>query len=101
LLCNPILSALIVQIDIEQSARFGVCTPRLDHLLFSLDSIPESLSSEQIAGVRAILNAVPPGGRIFGDRLLSTTFSRIEGWKNQGAMVKNSLEGAFQIGFDD
>lgn len=100
LLCNPILSALIVQIDIEQSAQFGVCTPRLDHLLFSIDSIPSNLPDEKLAGIRAILNAVPQTGRIFGDRLPAAAYRIIETWKKEGVVSKNSLERAFEIGLD-
>ena len=101
LLCNPILSALIVQIDIEQSAQHGVCTPRLDHLLFSMDSIPSTLSNEQAAGIRAVLNAVPIGGRIFGDRLPTMAYQTIEKLKKEGVVSKNNLERAFQIGLND
>jgi hypothetical protein len=100
LLCNPILSALIVQIDIDQSAQFGVCTPRLDHLLFSIDSIPSNLSDESLAGIRAILNAVPQTGRIFGDSLPTSAYQIIETWKKEGVVSKNSLERAFDIGLD-
>lgn len=100
LLCNPILSALIVQIDIEHSAQFGVCTPRLDHLLFSNDSIPTTVSDEQAAGIRAILNAVPVGGKIFGDGLPASVYQIIEQGKKEGVVAKNSLERAFQIGFN-
>jgi cyanophycin synthetase len=100
LLCNPILSALIVQIDIDQSAQFGVCTPRLDHLLFSTDSIPSNLPDERLAGIRAILNAVPQTGRIFGDRLPAPAYQIIETWKKEGVVSKNSLERAFEIGLD-
>lgn len=100
LLCNPILSALIVQIDIDQSAQFGVCTPRLDHLLFSIDSIPSNLPDEKLAGIRAILNAVPQTGRIFGDRLPAAAYRIIETWKKEGVVSKNSLERAFEIGLD-
>ena len=100
LLCNPILSALIVQIDIDQSAQFGVCTPRLDHLLFSIDSIPSNLSDESLAGIRAILNAVPQTGRIFGDSLPASAYQIIETWKKEGAVSKNTLERAFEIGLD-
>ena len=100
LLCNPILSALIVQIDIDQSAQFGVCTPRLDHLLFSIDSIPSNLPDASLAGIRAILNAVPQTGRIFGDRLPASAYQIIETWKKEGVVSKNSLERAFEIGLD-
>lgn len=100
LLCNPILSALIVQIDIEHSAQFGVCTPRLDHLLFSNDSIRTTVSDEQAAGIRAILNAVPVNGKIFGDALPASVYQIIEQGKKEGVVAKNSLERAFQIGFN-
>jgi len=99
LLCNPLLSALVVHLDLINSSQKGVCTPRLDRVLLASESISEHPSSEEVAGVRAILNAVPPGGSIFGDRLPESIFTKILDWKNPQSLAKNSLERAFEIKF--
>ena len=99
LLCNPILSAIVVHLDVLQSATHGVCSPRLDCVLFANGSIGETPSDEEWAGVRAILNAVPPKGSIFGDRLSTQAMEQIQEWKNPESIAKNTLERAFEIPF--
>ncbi|MFY8202456.1 MAG: hypothetical protein ACOVLE_17410, partial [Pirellula staleyi] len=99
LLCNPILSAIVVHLDVLQSATHGVCAPRLDWVLFANGSIGEFPSDDEWAGVRAILNAVPPNGSIFGDRLSKEAMDKILQWKNPQSIAKNTLERAFEIAF--
>ena len=100
LLCNPILSAIVVHLDILQSAKHGVCTPRLDRVLFGKGSVSESASGEESAGLRAILNAIPPDGSIFGDRLPAMIFDEILRWKQEKSLAKNTFERAFEIAIE-
>jgi cyanophycin synthetase len=96
ILCNPILSALLIHLDVLQSAMRGLCSPRLDRVLFSQDSISENPSSTEIAGLKAILNAVT-NGSVFGDRLPSESFHHIAKYKNSRSSAKNTLDRAFEI----
>ncbi len=99
LLCNPILSAIVVHVDLIQSASNGVCAPRFDRLLFANDSLGKEPSEEESAGLRAILNAVPGTGSIFGDNLSAPAFANILMWKNKSSVTRNTLERAFEIRF--
>ena len=99
LLCNPILSAIIVHIDLIQSASKGVCTPRLDRLIFPSDSLSLHPSDEELAGLRAALNAVPDQGALFGDRLPADAFANVMTWKRESSTARNTLERAFDIQF--
>ena len=99
LLCNPILNAIVVHVDLHQSALSGVCAPRLDRLLFPNDSLKEETVGEVSAGLRAVLNAVPNLGSIFGDGLSPNAFSNIMKWKKASCVAKNTLERAFEIEF--
>jgi cyanophycin synthetase len=100
LLCNPILSAIVVHLDVRRSAKEGVCAPRLDWLLLGNDAIGSAPTSEDIAGLRAILNAVPEKGFIFGDRLPIESFDKVSKWKKPATVAKNTLERAFGIEFE-
>jgi D-alanine-D-alanine ligase-like ATP-grasp enzyme len=100
LLSNPILSAIIVHIEIEPSALYGVCAPRIDRLLIAKDAIASSPHTEHRAGVQAILNAVPASGEIYGDRLSDAAFDLVLKQKNVETSARNSLERAFVISFD-
>jgi cyanophycin synthetase len=100
LLCNPILSAIVVHLDVRRSAKEGVCAPRLDWLLLGNDAVSSVPTSEDIAGLRAILNAVPEKGCIFGDRLPIDSFDRVSKWKKPTTVAKNTLERAFGIEFE-
>ena len=97
LLCNPILSAIVVHVDLRQSATEGVCAPRFDRILFANDAIPDSLDQETEAGLKAVLHAVPGDGLIFGDHLSEPAFASVCKWKNASAIARNSLERAFEI----
>ena len=99
LLCNPILSAIVVHVDLHQSSLHGVCAPRLDCLLFPFDSLTEETVGEVSAGLRAVLNAVSSNGSIFGDHLPMDVFSNIMKWKSASSEAKNTLERAFEIEF--
>jgi len=97
LLCNPILSAIVVHVDLRQSATEGVCAPRFDRILFANDAIPDSLDQATEAGLKAVLHAVPGDGLIFGDHLSEPAFASICKWKNASAIARNSLERAFEM----
>ena len=99
LLCNPILSAIVVHVDLIQSALNGVCAPRLDRLIFANDSLSEEPSADETAGLRAVLNAVPSTGSIFGDQLPAIAFANLLRWKNIACATRNTLERAFEIKF--
>ena len=99
LLCNPILSAIVVQVDLIQSALNGVPAPRFDRLLFASDSVTGEQVDEASAGLRAVLNAVPAAGSIFGDQLHVAAFSKIMKWKNPTSIARNTLDRAFEIEF--
>ena len=99
LLTNPILSAIVMHVDLMQSAISGVCAPRFDRLLFPNDSLDGELESEKLAGLRAVLNAVPGTGSIFGDRLPASAFAKISEWKLTSSIARNTLERAFEIQF--
>lgn len=99
LLCNPILNAIIVHIDVKKSAVEGLCAPRLDWLIFAQDGISQVLSAQEVDGLKAILHAVPAKGHIFGDAIPSTAFSNVMRWKHPEAIAKNTLERAFEIEF--
>lgn len=99
LLTNPILSAIVVHVDLLQSAASGVCAPRFDRLLFPSDALDGELDSEKIAGLRSVLNAVPSKGAIFGDRLPGDAFVKITAWKPESSIARNTLERAFEIQF--
>ncbi len=99
LLCNPILSAIVVHVDLLQSALSGVCVPRLDRLLFPSDSLNANPNEDEIAGLRAVLNAVPTQGSIFGDALPAAAFANVTKWKNESCIARNTLERAFEIRF--
>ncbi len=99
LLCNPILSAIVVHVDLIQSALNGVPAPRLDRLLFASDSVNEELVDEASAGLRAVLNAVPGTGSIFGDQLPVAAFAKIMQWKHPSSIARNTLDRAFAIEF--
>ncbi len=99
LLCNPILNAIVVHVDLNQSALNGVCAPRLDRLLFPNDSLNAEIAGEASAGLRAVLNAVPNTGSIFGDGLSPDALSNIMKWKSPSTVAKNTLERAFEIDF--
>jgi cyanophycin synthetase len=97
LLCNPILSALVVHLDLPQAAEWGLCAPRLDWLIMDNDTVPASPNEEWWAGLRAVLHAVPAGGSIFGDRLPHDIFHAITTIKHPESVAKNSLDRAFEI----
>jgi len=97
LLCNPILSAIIVHVDLHQSALQGLCAPRLDWVLMARDAISEQTDELEAAGLRAVLNAVPANGSIFGDRLPSAAFAKIIQFKHSESVAKNTLERAFEV----
>ena len=99
LLCNPILSAIVVHVNLKQSATDGVPAPRLDRLLFAGDAFEGDVDQEILAGLRAILNAVPNRGSIYGDKLPEAEFAQITRWKNESSVAKNTLERAFEIKF--
>ena len=99
LLCNPILSAIVVHVDLIQSASNGVCAPRFDRLLFANDSLNMEPSEDESAGLRAVLNAVPNTGSIFGDHLPAPAFANILMWKKKLSVTRNTLERAFEIKF--
>ncbi len=99
LLCNPILNAIVVHVDLQQSALSGVCAPRLDRLLFPSDALGDEIVGEASAGLRALLNAVPSGGSVFGDQLSPHAFSKIMKCKSKSSSAKNTLERAFEIEF--
>ncbi len=99
LLCNPILNAIVVHVDLQQSALSGVCAPRLDRLLFPSDALGDEIMGEASAGLRALLNAVPSGGAIFGDQLSPHAFSKIMNCKSASSAAKNTLERAFEMEF--
>ena len=99
LLCNPILSAIVVHVNLRQSAETGVPAPRLDRLLFANDAFGPDVSNDHLAGLRAVLNAVPSRGSIFGDQLPESAFSKIVQWKNESSIARNTLERAFEIKF--
>lgn len=99
LLTNPILSAIVVHVDLIQSAKSGVCAPRFDRLLFPGDALDGEFDGEKLAGIRAMLNAVPSKGSIFGDRLPDYAFSKISEWKLESSFARNTLERAFEIQF--
>ena len=99
LLTNPILSAIVVHVDLIQSSKSGVCAPRFDRLLFPGDALDGELDGEKQAGVRAVLNAVPSKGSIFGDRLPDSAFAKISEWKHESSFARNTLERAFEIQF--
>jgi len=99
LLTNPILSAIVVHVDLMQSANSGVCAPRFDRLLFPSDALDGELDGEKLAGLRAVLNAVPSKGSIFGDRLPAAAFAKITEWKLDSSIARNTLERAFEIQF--
>ena len=100
LLCNPILSAIIVHIDLHRSAFEGLCAPRLDWLLLANDSLCKTPSAEQTAGLKAVLNAVPAKGFIFGDALPAESLDQVKKYKHKQATAKNNFERAFDIEFD-
>ena len=99
LLCNPILSAVVVHVDLIQSALIGVPAPRFDRLLFASDSVEEEQADEASAGLRAVLNAVPGTGSIFGDQLHPAAFANIMKWKHPSSTARNTLDRAFEIKF--
>ncbi len=99
LLCNPILSAIVVHVDLLQSAWTGVCAPRLDRLLFAGDALSRTPDEDELAGLRAVLNAVPKHGSIFGDALPEEAFANISKWKCEPCAARNTLERAFEIRF--
>jgi len=99
LLCNPILSAIVVHVNLTQSAAEGVPAPRLDRLLFASDAFDGDIDQEILAGLRAVLNAVPNRGSIYGDKLPEAEFAQIIRWKNETSVAKNTLERAFEIKF--
>lgn len=99
LLCNPILSAIVVHVNLKQSAAEGVPAPRLDRLLFASDAFAGDVDQDTLAGLRAVLNAVPNRGSIYGDRLPETAFAKIISWKKDESIAQNTLERAFEIQF--
>lgn len=99
LLCNPILSAIVVHVNLSQSAANGVPAPRFDRLLFANDALSEHASAEELAGLRAVLNAVPSHGSIYGDKLPEYAFATIVNCKNVSSVARNTLERAFEIKF--
>jgi len=99
LLCNPILNAIVVHVDLVQSALSGVCAPRFDRLIFAGDSLNEIPVGDESAGLRAVLNAVPVKGAIFGDQLPDAAYADINRWKNESIITRNTLEQAFEIEF--
>jgi len=99
LLCNPILSAIVVHVNLKQSAAEGVPAPRLDRLLFASDAFEGDIDQEILAGLRAVLNAVPNQGSIYGDKLPENAFAQIIRWKNETSVAQNTLERAFEIKF--
>ncbi len=99
LLCNPILSAIVVHVDLNQSGLDGVCAPRLDRLLFPNDALSLAPDEHELAGLRAVLNAVPSQGSIFGDGLPQAAFDNVLKWKCESCIARNTLERAFEIRF--
>lgn len=99
LLGNPILSAIVVHVDLNQSGLSGVCAPRLDRLLLASDALSVTPDEHELAGLRAVLNAVPNHGSIFGDELPQDAFDNIMKWKSVLCAAQNTLERAFEIRF--
>ena len=97
LLGNPILSALVIHVDLETSATLGTCAPRLDWLIIPRDVIPEHPTAEQQAGLRAIIHAVPPDGHIFCDGLPESVWHSIVDSKQSSTKAQNTLDGAFEV----
>jgi cyanophycin synthetase len=97
LLGNPILSALVIHVDLETSATLGTCAPRLDWLIIPRDVIPEHPTTEQQAGLRAIIHAVPPNGHIFCDGLPESVWHSIVDSKQSSTKAQNTLDGAFEV----
>jgi cyanophycin synthetase len=97
LLGNPILSALVIHVDLETSATLGTCAPRLDWLIIPRDVILEHPTAEQQAGLRAIIHAVPPDGHIFCDGLPEFVWHSIVDSKQSSAKAQNTLDGAFEV----
>lgn len=101
LLGNPILTAILIHLDLESCALFGACAPRLDRLIVPKDAIPKAVDPamllSELAGLRAVVHAVPPHGSIYCDALSTSIWEPLSRWKQPATRLVNSLEGAFEI----
>jgi cyanophycin synthetase len=97
LLCNPILSAIVIHVDLKTSATLGACAPRLDWLLLPHKTLGASFVTEQRAGLRAILHAVPSDGHIFCESASSDVLQLLHSWKIDGTHLHPTLDGAFEV----
>lgn len=97
LLCNPILSAIVIQVDLLTSATQGACAPRLDWLLLPQKALLEESVEKHRAGLRAILHAVPSDGHIFCESASTEVLRLLDTWKLEGTHLHPTLDGAFEI----
>ncbi|AMV34249.1 Cyanophycin synthetase [Pirellula sp. SH-Sr6A] len=97
LLCNPILSAIVIHVDLVTSATCGACAPRLDWLLLPHGALRGKFFEEHRSGLRSVLHAVPAGGHIFCENPEADVWPTLESWKLDGAHLHATLDGAFEI----
>jgi cyanophycin synthetase len=97
LLCNPILSAIVIHVDVITSATLGTCAPRLDWLLLPHKALGASFVAEHRAGLRSILHAVPADGHIFCESASLDVLQLLHSWKLEGTHLHPTLDGAFEI----
>ncbi len=97
LLCNPLLNAIVVHLDLQRIALVGVGAPRLDRLMFPPNALPAKLDGVTTAGLRAVLHAVPSSGTIVHGPLPATIVQLIADWKQPDTKLRNSLDRAFDV----